>query len=194
MRHMAFDSSVKQEYRQRMYDAVEQAQPQNPVWKRRVAYLEHSLALESLYLLRRGYLPGNLWAFNYSPGILAAANRTIAKAGFLHVHTQACDIRTVQDGFDIINYDSMGNISAFDFAFGLRYLATRTRVLGVNVMAGRELHFPRGRKPSHVNRLRYILYLLSAFGPRVLDSDVYISPETKQPMLWACLKLETAKA
>jgi len=71
---MNYNFKNKEEYRKHLYDFAEKH-----VGKAPVLYLESSQALETLYLLKRGWNPKNLFPCNLSPAVAAHITRKVEK-------------------------------------------------------------------------------------------------------------------
>lgn len=139
-----YDFTEKTKYRQRVWCAIEKICCR-PKALRTVAYLDTSEALESKFLLDRGYCAERLFAINRSAAEAAWITMRLKKDGYSAVNTigteweQAINNRLSSDQIDVCNFDGMGCLtqSLID-TLRLSVIKTRPRVLAVNMLGGRE--------------------------------------------------------
>lgn len=150
-----YRSSKKEDYRRKFYDFVDIAYAHGrnyrPKQDRKVAILDTSLAGETLHLLKRGYLPHNIFVANHSIRLKSAAafkasfTRVLARSGFPNTVNVFPGLSMLQmfeqidHGVHVVNFDACSTFKClqWDMIQALkRYVAPG--VFGVTIQAGRE--------------------------------------------------------
>jgi hypothetical protein len=143
----SYDFAEKSLYRNRVWMQIDK-RCKRPKALRKVVYLDTREALETIFLLDRGYRPENLLAVNREPVEVALLTQKLDRLGYPRVKTAGVEweraIRERLGGHraDILNFDGMGNYS-LDLVNLLRSSVhiARPRVVAVNMLAGRETGF-----------------------------------------------------
>jgi hypothetical protein len=145
----SYDFKSKEQYRARVYSEVDKVLVSKPIALRRVAYLDTREALETQFLLGRGYLPQNLLAVNREPVEVALLTRRLRELGLPLVSTagiewtRAMGERVGSHGADVLHFDGTSCLftGLINIARKSVYAVT-PRVLVLNMLGGREAgHF-----------------------------------------------------
>ncbi len=140
----SYDFKEKQGYRSRVWLEIEK-RISKPRALRKVVYLDTREALETVFLLDRGYRPGNLIAINREPVEVALLTQRLDKLGYPRITTAGAEWdrvlseRLAGQRIDILNFDGMGNLSLTLINLlreSLHHVSPT--VLAVNMLAGRE--------------------------------------------------------
>jgi hypothetical protein len=139
----SYDFPAKTLYRQRVWAQIER-RLRKPRRAARVVYLDTGDALESKFLIDRGYSPDRLLAVNRSPQEAAWITMRLKRDGYPSVKTAGVDwLRAVSERIggrpDVCNFDGMGRLHTS--LMGVCASTVRDAspsVLAVNMLAGRE--------------------------------------------------------
>lgn len=139
---MKYDFPTKTIYRQRKRIAIGSL-CKKPVALRKVAFLDTSEALDTIFYLKSGYRAENLYAINRSAAQLAHLTRTLDKQGYPRINTvsgEFYDALLEQVPFvDIVDFDGTGNLHTnFTRKLALMIEVLPTSIFIVNMLVGRE--------------------------------------------------------
>jgi hypothetical protein len=141
---MRFDFPEKQKYRETVWTLAER-RLRRPRALTRVAYLESGEALETRFLLDRGYRAANLLAVNRSAALLATATRRLREWKLAEPHRQAGEWSEVASAYsrlealDVLHFDTCSPVTAATiFQIVVPTIVRKPRILIANVLAGRE--------------------------------------------------------
>jgi hypothetical protein len=151
----------KKRYRRKLWDFIERA-VRKPIKRRKVCIIDTAEANETLFLLKRGYSPGNIVVVNEESAELAWVTTRVRRAGYADVHTCTTDIRDTDgfvkwayregiadEPFDAVNLDLCGPMGrrldddgidpwAQTVGGSSRRIVARGGVLAVTVLVGRD--------------------------------------------------------
>jgi hypothetical protein len=214
MESYGFDAKAR--YRQAIWNLVDR-HCRRPRALRVCFYLETREALETQFLLARGYQAENLHAVNARPIEVALATKRLDALGLPRVQTHGVTLASVRDAphrADVLHFDSTANLNERTLRAPLRaaLIALRPRLIIVNMLAGRESNAagwsdrvqefdgpdlgPRtwngkAARPTHLARVLWALSVVIDHGLELpyVTYGTYQSA-SGQPMVWGFATVE----
>lgn len=141
-----YDFEAKRRYRKKLWCWIDdQLAHKVPKSKRNVLYLDTSEALETQFLLQRGYNPERLHPVNMNPAQVACLTMRLDKLGLPRVQTHGCEWTRVlseqKECWHVMSFDGCGPVSSRNTMGGLRacmeYAASQT-IVSATLLKGRE--------------------------------------------------------
>lgn len=136
-----YDFGNKKHYRRTLWNFIDNAlRFKKPIRDRKVLIIDTSEAIETLFLVERGYKPENLTVVNRNPAELAWLTRRLRNDhAITGVRTIADDaFEVADDKFDVLNLDLTGPIST-RLMERLKALEVKSEsVIAVSILRGRE--------------------------------------------------------
>lgn len=216
MKEIEYDSDVKDSYRRQVWNAIEKNWANPSRGDRRVLILDTRDALETLFLIKRGYRPENIHVINREAVEVALLTRKLESLGFRRVNTYGVAFsdavpRLKKCNLDAVNLDFCANASdhLLDWLCDARVIVRDNTVVALNMLAGREADPWKATYESMLRRgvpeesagtfarLRLALATLSgAIGDEVASCVLHFSnlvyrkyvSTSGQPMLWFVTK------
>jgi hypothetical protein len=216
-----YNFEKKRWYRRIIWRGLEDRMRRSSVSDRCVAILDGPEALETLFLLRRGYQADRIHVINDSPAIVATAQRVVRANGFPSVNTHGVTamkaLKSIYDSgvrLDALNLDMCSNLSTgtMDDLVEMQQFCDDKHGLpfALTIMRGRESLGIKLARDSLVRqgvseadawdwgRLRTIaLHLSGSMTERAMQCSVHISNprvekyQSTSPMLVIIGKMET---
>lgn len=136
----------QKDYREPLWSAVDKHLDYKNRKNRTILYLDSAMALDTLHLLKLGYLPQNLHACNYEKANLAHVTMKVRANGYedINIHTgefydSAFNIAQLQQSIDVVSFDGTSNCDIANASLILQSaVALRAKVLTFTMLMGRE--------------------------------------------------------